>query len=138
MIDPNATVQTHTSLGIQPHVQTHTILEETFTSPFVTSGVHYRRQAVLLRKVSGDLHRSVRSCLVFEDTQRSAHPVALVQPIIRHKPGGFLDQRNKALLDFAIDSLAFTGIKLIAANDCVHDGLLLDRVYDGNKLLADS
>jgi hypothetical protein len=29
MIDPNATVQTHTSLGIQPHVQTHTILEET-------------------------------------------------------------------------------------------------------------
>ena len=31
MIDPNVTPQTHTSLEIQPHLQTHTMLEETVT-----------------------------------------------------------------------------------------------------------
>jgi hypothetical protein len=29
MIDPTATVQTHTSLETRPHVQTHTMLEKT-------------------------------------------------------------------------------------------------------------
>jgi hypothetical protein len=37
MIDPGFTLQTHTSLETQPHVQTHTMLEETETVPHVFS-----------------------------------------------------------------------------------------------------
>src|SRR5215469_3727167 len=68
----------------------------------------------------------VGSGLVLKDADRGPFALAGVKPVVPHESFCLFDERHEALAHLAVNLCAILRIEMVVANNCNHEGLLLE------------